>query len=157
MIAVQGSDFGELVKICEERLKHDDSSRNRVIYAKALDSANLVTEAIEQARKAVAVDPNDLMARLCAGALLLKHPDTTRSDSEMRQHFSKALELIDAMAQAGKKDELAAAYFLNTAIVLALDGREDESRELLQKLKRRDIDNEKYRARIREIEMVIGK
>jgi hypothetical protein len=47
-------------------------------------------------------------------------------------------------------------YFLNTAIVLALDGRADEARETLEKLGKKEIEEEKYKDRLREINMAIG-
>lgn len=155
-VAVQDGNFEELGRICEERLKCEDSPRNRVIYAKTLDHGELAQKAQEQARKAVALAPNDLLARICAGALLLKHSATSDDDKEMRGHFAKAWELLEPIVQAGNDEPLAVPYFLNTAIVLALDGRTDEAREVLQKLGKKEIEDEKYKERLREIEMAIG-
>jgi tetratricopeptide (TPR) repeat protein len=154
--AVNAGDFQELRRICEERLKYNDTVQNRVIFAKTLDRIDLPTKAIEQANKAVALEPNNLQARIYAGALLLKHPESPDADSDMRTHFSKALESLDAIAETGKWEQLAVPYFLNTAIVLALDGRADEARETLEKLGKKEIEEEKYKDRLREINMAIG-
>jgi tetratricopeptide (TPR) repeat protein len=154
--AANTEDFQELRRICEERLKYDDSPLNRVLFAKTLDRIDLPTKAIEQANKAVALEPNNLLARLYAGALLLKHPDSADADSDMQKHFSKAAELLNAFLQTGKDDPLLIPYFLNRAIVLALDGRTDKAREILQKLGKKDIEEEKYKDSLRAIEMAIG-
>jgi len=153
--AVNAEDFQELSRICEERLRYDDTVQNRLLFAKTLDRIDLPTKAIEQANKAVALEPNSLLARLYAGALLLKHPESPDAESEMRKHFSKALELLDPLIKRGGDDQLAVPYFLNTAIVLALDGRTDEAREILQKLGKGNIEEEKYKERLREIDMAI--
>lgn len=152
-----GADFHELAAVCEERLKYDDSGRNRAIYAAILDHLDVPVKAVEQARKAVTVDPNDLMAQICAGALLLKYPNSPNANSEMMEHFAKAMELIDAMTKAGIHDrQLLAPYFLNIAIIQALEGWPDKARETLQTLAKKDIKEEAYRTRLSEIQIAIG-
>jgi tetratricopeptide (TPR) repeat protein len=155
MVANAG-DFEELARICEKRLNYDDSPRNRLIYARALDLANLPTKAIEQAQKAVTLEPSSLFAQLYAGALLLKHPESSDADSEMRQHFAKALELIEAKVDAGKTVQLVVPYLLNSAIILALEGRSEEARETLRMVVRNNIEEQEYKDRLREIEKAIG-
>ena len=145
----------EMAAVCQERLKHDDNSRNRVVLAKACFKANRLAEALKQAQTAVNLDDNNPYAHLCAGALLLRESRDIKGEAEMKQHFSKAQELINATADAGERTRLDITLGVNFAIMMALEGQFEAARLTLGGFARLAAGDQETIEHIRAIEALV--
>ncbi len=145
-----------LVSVCEQRVKFSDTVRNRVALAKACDNANLPEAALEHARAAVKLGPNNPNALVCLGALLLRRPEAPNAEAEIKQTFDAAIEGLKLMPASDETAQLAVTSGIDLAIMLALDGRLDSAREMLRNVASLPGADEKNKGRIKEIETVIG-
>ena len=57
--------FNELLAVCEDQVKHDDSTRAHLLLAKAHEKLQQWDACEDEARVAVGNDPNDVLADLC--------------------------------------------------------------------------------------------
>ena len=153
--ALMDKDFQTLVSLCEERLKHDDTVRNRVIAATACVYADLPEKAIAHARAAVALDATEPLGHACLGALLLGESRDAKSLTEANQQFAKATELLKTMKDEDARDRLAVTCGIDTTILMALDGRLEPARQELHRVAALKAADDSDQERIRNIEWVL--
>ncbi len=143
----------DLVALCEERIQHADTAANRLALAKACYLADLDDKALANARQAVRLEPENPVAQLCAGALLLRRPSADKP--ELEKFFLTARKLIDATEDQDKRQGLAVTYYLNVAIILGLQNEPDKARECLRQIAGSKGASEKAKQRAKEIEMAL--
>lgn len=117
--------YGDLKQASLESLKIKDSAYGRMVLAQASMRLGEFKEAAAQARKAVALAPNDPKTHWLLGEVILKGGDD--SSAEARTAFDRAAELSGALADEDDKAGLAVAR----AIQAGLSGDAARARGIL--------------------------
>lgn len=119
--------YPDLATLCEERLRHKDSARGRILLAKAYEKLDDWDRVEEQVRASLKLEPEDFRANLALVVVLLKRGDDA---SLRRQAELRLLKARDSLPQAPTRGQVS-DYTLTLGIYLALDGdREGTLREL---------------------------
>jgi tetratricopeptide (TPR) repeat protein len=112
--------FPPMIEVCQSRLKHSDTVRNRVLLAKAFERNNQPGAMLETALEAHAENRDHLLANLAAAAALLK----ARGDDDVSR--SRALQcLIRATQFAGENPppEVTTELLFQRSLYFALSGQ----------------------------------
>jgi tetratricopeptide (TPR) repeat protein len=155
-LAIVDDNPDELVAVCEERLKHMDTVRNKIAAAKARIHAKQEDKALSHARAAVKQEPASALARVCLGALLLRQPLDEKTEPEVVEQFNQTLEALKAMDDDEEQQVLGIVGGVNMAIYCALNGDVERARNLLASLARKKATTDDIKKRIKEIQTVLG-
>jgi tetratricopeptide (TPR) repeat protein len=135
-------DYGALLEACEGRVKKKDTTRNRVLFAKALFLNKQFAKAEQQANAALKIDPSDFYANLCMAALILKRAKDSSTVYEAEQYFGRAerqmAKLLDDRSSAR---QVLVDFYLGRAIYLGLIDRVDDARKMARQVLEWDKNN----------------
>ena len=150
-VLAQPESFEELKIVCEERIKMNDSARNRVILAKAYEKLNQFDKAEQQVRVALALEPGNALAHLSQAALVLRRggPGTL---SQARNHLDKAQAILTKAGHKKDSAQQAISFLLTSSLYSALRDDLAEARQLAKQVLEREKDNPVAR----EILAVVG-
>jgi tetratricopeptide (TPR) repeat protein len=116
---------GELVAICESRLKYKDSARNHLLLAKAFQRQKTWDKAIEQAEIAGKLETNNIVSPLMLAAIALKQSADTNQLSMALKYLYRAKGLLDTMPVNDESRTRWHEFMLNVAIACGLEGTQD--------------------------------
>lgn len=85
--------FAPMLEACQERLKQNDTVRNRVLLAKAYEKNDQPDAMLHEAELAQRRYPENLLANLTLGAALLKAKDDELARARALQFLAKATQL----------------------------------------------------------------
>jgi tetratricopeptide (TPR) repeat protein len=136
----------ELVRLCEERLKLRDTSRNRLLLAKAYVKQDRLEEAAKQARAMVRLAPSAFTANLTMAAILMKGPLNAATLTEAGQFLQRARKA------PGQTPDQQLDLRLDEAIHTALSGDRVEAHRLLGELVRQQPEYSKAREALTALE-----
>jgi uncharacterized protein YicC (UPF0701 family) len=103
----------DVLAVCQARLKHSDTWRNRLLCAKALERLERFVEMNDQIHKSLQLAPLEIMPNLFKCAALLRTADDPQTLEEAHQYLKRA---DDALMKSfnieyGKELALVAAIF----------------------------------------------
>jgi tetratricopeptide (TPR) repeat protein len=137
----------ELLSLCETRLKHQDTARNRLLLAKALERLKQPERLLAQTQAALDRYPEDLNLTLARAAALMQ----TGDDDDLPP-ASQLLAKAQRLAQkAPGRDELENLLFLQ-GLLWGMTGRKDEARAVFNKLLELDKDNTEAQEALQALE-----
>ena len=120
----------ELVTVCQSRLNHKSSARNRLLLAKGLVLAGKWNEAAVQAEAAGRLEPDNILSPMLIAAIALKHSDQTNFLSVAAANLARADELLDKISEANEQKQRTCELGLNTIIFCVLNHRPDTARNI---------------------------
>ncbi len=135
LLAGEPGTSGELLSVCEARVKKKDSARNRIMLAKACAESKQLDKAEAQVRAALKQEPRDFTANLALAALLLKQKD----DGALAQ-AARRLDMLDQIQERDGQQTL--DLILTRSIHLALMDDVEAARKVLRQVLATDKDNE---------------
>jgi tetratricopeptide (TPR) repeat protein len=106
----------ELVEICESRLQHLDSTRNRLYLAKAYLRRDKPEKADEQAGAILKVEPNNLAAWLVLAVADLKRSDNPQFLQAAGVALNQAMQISKVTPQSAESSDRHREISLNLAI-----------------------------------------
>lgn len=110
----------EKVEVCELRLKNQDSTRNHLLLARALQYQKKWDKAGEQTQSALKIEPDNFVALLELAALDLKQSADTNFMAKARERFILADEAYDKIPNSTEKQSRWRELTLDLAIMDAL-------------------------------------
>jgi tetratricopeptide (TPR) repeat protein len=119
---------GELVAICESRLKNKNSARNHLLLAKAFQRQKTWDKAIEQAEIAGKLETNNIVPPLMLAAIALKQSADTNQISTALKYLTPAEELLKTMPANDETRTRWHELMLNVAIACGLEGTQDSQK-----------------------------
>jgi len=131
-----------LVAVCAERLKALDNSRNRLLLAKAYDTAGNGAKAKETVESALKATPDDPLLLLASAALQLRTAQTSRESQAAGESLMRVREKIEALPENDRETLVIDAMLLN-AIQLGLDDEPEEARKLVRLVLKKDPEHER--------------
>jgi tetratricopeptide (TPR) repeat protein len=142
MLAQTGR-YDEMLTVCEDQLKHDESPEPHLLLAKAHEKLQQWDDSEEEARLAVSDDPNDPVASLSLGTLLLKRSrNDTDALSEADDWLSRSEDALKQVPPGRRNRQAVIDLTLTRGIYFALSGEIDTGRKWVQTVIDRDKDNE---------------
>ena len=137
----------ELLSLCESRLKHQDTARNRLLLAKALERLKHHDRLLAQTQAALERYPEDLNLMMARAAALMQ----TGNDDDL-QPASRLLAKAQRLAQkAPDREELENLLFLQ-GLLWGMTGRKDDARAVFNKLLELDNDNTEAQEALQALE-----
>lgn len=147
LLEFEAERYQALVALSQERLKHQDSARNRLILARAFKTLNQLDKAEEQIRSALKLAPEDFAANLSLAALLLKRRDDAAVLREVQVHLLKASDALEKNPDPEQQDQ----FLVMAAIHFGLQGDVAGARRLLQSVLASDGSNRSARAALQAL------
>jgi Flp pilus assembly protein TadD len=135
---LEAVDFKGLVTVGQQRVKHCNTARNQFMLAKAYECAKQFDKAEEAVKAALRLDANDFHANLALGALLLRRAKDEKTLAEAGKQIERATGLLGEKSPPNDRLCLSVTY----SIYLALNGKEADARQLLEKVTRERKDHE---------------
>ncbi len=124
--------------VCKERLRLKDSAHNHFMLAKVYERTNQLKEAEDQIRVGLKMEPDDFLANLSLGVLLLKRGDNPEVLAEAGQCLKKANSALSKDSSPEERSD----YSATNALYLALTGNINEAKRNFQQALESDPDNE---------------
>ena len=138
----QAGRFDDLLAVCEDQVKYDDSPRSHLMLAKAHEKLQQWEDCEEEAREAVADDPNDVLADLSLGALLLKRShDNADVLAEANDWLTRAENALKQLPPQQRSRQEVIDLTLTRGIYFALSDDLDTARKWVQTVIDRDKEN----------------
>lgn len=128
----------ELLEVCQERLRQQDTARNRLLVAKSYERLNQLDRVREECEVLQRRYPDDFNANLALAAALLKGPTDDLLIARSVQLLSKAESLA---AKSPSREQVANLLFLR-GLFLGLVDQVEGARANLKKLLEIDSDQE---------------
>jgi tetratricopeptide (TPR) repeat protein len=138
---VKPESYQELRTVCEQRLRHRESSRNRILLAKAYEKLNQLDRAEQHVQAALRLDSDDFTANLSEAVLLMKRP----SDSGLASAYRYLTRSEQLLKKATQLEQRHLQFILTSSIYYALRGETDKARQLLRDVLEADRNNEDAR------------
>jgi tetratricopeptide (TPR) repeat protein len=148
ILTLEARRYQELVALCTERLKHQDSALNHLLLAKAYEMAGQLDEAEEQVEAALKLAPDDFIANFSLAVLLLKRADDAAALREAERRIARA---GTALRKQHNPDQ-DVQFLLVAAIQEALAGDVEGARRLLESVLAYDPSNEDAKAALGALE-----
>jgi tetratricopeptide (TPR) repeat protein len=143
----QKSRRNELIALCAERLKYDDSARNRYFLAEAYARARRTAEARKTLDEALAKEPDNFDCTLGLAAVLMLTGDAADLD-----RAGRLLKLCNLYVRNQPTRDEAINYAVLQGAYYALRDQVDELRELVSSIKEGGVSDE----RLDEFEKIVG-
>jgi tetratricopeptide (TPR) repeat protein len=132
----------ELLSLCEDNLKANDSARGHMLLAKAYERLKRWDDAGEEVAAALNLSPNDLTANLSLAALLLKDGSDPENLDQVNGWLSRCDQLLAAAPPQARNRQFLIDFTLTRSIYLALSGDVDSAREWVQTVINNDPNNQ---------------
>ena len=134
--------FDDLLSVCENQIKYDDSTRSHLMLAKAHEKLQQWDDCEDEAREAVGNDPNDVLADLSFGALLLKRSrDNAAVLAEADDWLTRSENALKQIPPQQRNRQEVIDLTLTRSIYFALTDEMDTARKWVQTVIERDKDN----------------
>jgi tetratricopeptide (TPR) repeat protein len=122
LLATTGTDSQEdAVVVCEARLKQKDSTRNRLLLARALEHQKKWDKTSEQAEAALLMDSNNIVAHLELLALAIKQSTDTNLMAKAYEQFALTEAAYEKLPGNNNKHTSWREFTLNGAILYGLE------------------------------------
>lgn len=132
---VAGGNYENLLRVCEDRLKLKDSTRNRLMVAKSLFYLKREEAAAAKVKAALQLAPDDFIANLAQAALLLRNAKVPDALAQAEQHLARAGKLSDTFVKASRDADQTryslVDFDIETAVLCALRDDTETARRLL--------------------------
>lgn len=134
--------YEELLSLAEDRIQHNDSTRNRIILAKAYEKLKRWDDAEEEVEFALKDSPDDFTLNLALGALLLKRSQEDPSLlSDADGWLAHAQELLKKMPTTDRTHQQIVELTLTRSIYFALTDEVETARLWAKSVLDQDKDN----------------
>jgi tetratricopeptide (TPR) repeat protein len=137
----------ELLGLCETRLKHQDTARNRLLVAKAHERLKQQDRVLAQTQAALDRYPEDLNLTMALGAALMQ----TGNDDDLPRAGQLLVRAQRLAEKAPGRDELENLLFLQ-GLFWGITGRKQEARSVFNKLLELDKDNAEAQEALQALE-----
>ena len=137
-VLVTQEKFTELLPLAEQRLKQEDTARNRVILAKVLEKLDRLDQARPHLETALQQAPKEMLPNLCMAALLLK---VSRDGDDLMPAVTFLAKAGHAMGSSPQRNNLVDLQTLR-ALYYALSGKAAMARQILTRLIELDPGND---------------
>jgi tetratricopeptide (TPR) repeat protein len=136
--------FQEAAPICEDNIAHKDSVLNRVMYAKILFKVNKLTQADEQVRAALKIDPNDFAANVALAAIAVKRGTNLTELIQAEQPLARAEQAVQSKLEIDREAARQAMvdFCLTKAIYCGLTDRTEMARAYAKHVLTLEVDNQ---------------
>ncbi len=121
---------GRLIKVCQDRVRYQDSAYTRYWLARAYADAGQPGKAEEQMRAALKLDPKDVRANRGLAVLLLRRSDDAGALDEAARVLLKVREALGD----NPPREKAAEYNVMGAVYTALRGDAEQAARILRQI-----------------------
>jgi len=139
----QNQRYNELLEVCENQVKHTDSARAHLMLAKAHEKLRQWEECEDEARTSASNDPDNVLADLSLGALLLKRSDADEAVlAEADDWLSRCESVLKRTPPEQRNRQQVIELTLTRGIYFALSGELDTARKWVQTVIDRDKDNQ---------------
>jgi tetratricopeptide (TPR) repeat protein len=128
----------ELLSLCQQRLKHKDTARNRILLAKVYAETDQLDKAEEQVQAALKLEPNDFTANLALAALLIRRSSDASTLLQAGERLAKAGQVLKESPPHKQWIDST----LTRGIYLALNGDVEAAEKQLKQVLEHDEDNE---------------
>ncbi len=138
----------EAARVCQENIAHKDSSLNRILYAKTLFKLNRLTQADEQVRAALRLDPNDFAANVGLAAITVKRGTNLSDLIQAEQPIGRAEIAIQNKLEADREGARQAMidFCLTKAIYCGLTERVETAQEYAKHVLTLEANNQEAKA-----------
>lgn len=120
---------GEMVSVCQSRLKHDNSAQNHLLLAKALVKEEKWDEAAIQAGIADRIETNNIVPPLFIAAIALKDTASTNYLTTAIIYMKRANAVLQTMPASENTRQRWREFSLNAAILSALDSQAEKAKQ----------------------------
>jgi tetratricopeptide (TPR) repeat protein len=135
--------YEELLAVCEDQVKQDDSARAHIMLAKAHERLKHWDDCEDEARLAVSEDPDDVVAGVALGAVLLKRSrDDAALLSEADDSLTRAESALKKTPPSRRNRQVVIDLTLTRGIYFALTGEIETARKWVQTVVDSDKDNQ---------------
>ena len=139
----QAGRYDDLLAVCEDRVKQDDSARAHLLLAKAHEKLRQWDECENEARIAVSEDPENFNAALSIAALLIKRShDNPAVLSEADNWLTRSEGIAGKTARARRNQQQIIDLTLTRGIYFALTDEMDNARTWVKTVIDRDKGNQ---------------
>lgn len=139
----------QLMALCETRLKLHETARNHLLFAKALVNQQRWQKAAEQTQAALKLEPYNVLAHLMATALVIRR---NGEPAVALRHLHSVKDALGAIPDQEEKWDRLREYLLNGAIVSALNDQPKQAKDLVNRVLKRDPDDEEAKEILSAIE-----
>ena len=140
---IKPESYEELRTVCEQRLRHRESTRNRILLAKAYERLNQLDRAEQHVQVALRLDSDDFNANLSEAVLLMKRQPNSGGLAAASRYLTRSEQLLKKQPQ--QLDQRQLQFTLTSSIYYALRGETDKARQLLRDVLEADKNNEDAR------------
>ena len=138
----QSEHYDELLSLAEDRVRDNDTTRNRIILAKAYEKLKRWDDAEEEIQVALKDSPEDFTLNLGYGALLLKRSqDDPSLLSDADGWLAHAQEILKKMPTTDRSRQQIIELTLTRSIYFALADEVDTARVWVKSVLEQDKDN----------------
>lgn len=141
-LAGQGR-LDEAAPVCEQNIAQKDSTLNRILYAKVLFKLNRFSQAEEQLRAALKLDPNDFTANVATAAIAVKRGTSLSELIQAEQPLARAEQVVQGRLDVDRDGARQAMidFCLTKAIYCGLTDRTDMARAYAKHVLTLDSEN----------------
>jgi tetratricopeptide (TPR) repeat protein len=142
-LAGQGK-FAEAAPICEQNIAQKDTPLNRVMYAKILFKLHRLSQADEQLRAALRLDPTDFTANVATVAVVVKRWTNLTELIQAEQPLGRAEQAVQNKLDVDREGARQAMidFCLTKAIYCGLTERTEMAREYAKHVFTLDSENQ---------------
>lgn len=142
--------FAPMLEACQERLKQNDTVRNRVLLAKAYEKNDQPDAMLHEAELAQRRYPENLLANLTLGAALLKNGDDELARARALQFIAKATQLAGDHAPP----DIVLEVLYQRGLYFALSGQSAVARTHFRAALQLDPDNTESTEALQALEQI---
>lgn len=122
----------EIVAVCEARLKHHDTWRNRLLYAKALERSERFEEMNEQIDRALKLAPDEAMPNLFKAAALLRNARDVKMMEEVHRFLSRTDDAVVKSPNTDHAKEMTFVIAIFNGLLGHVDAAVQSLRDILE-------------------------
>ena len=144
--------YEELLNLCEDRLRREDTVRSHMLLAKAYEKLKRWEEAEAEILAVLRKSPEDFTGTLSLAALLLRRSDNPETLAEAGGWLQRCDKVYSSLTSAQKNRQQVIDFTLTRAIYLALTDDLDNARQWVNSI----IENDKGNELAREIQSAMA-
>lgn len=153
----RGGQDEEMLQVCEKRVLHQDTARNRLILAKILFRLKREEPAAAQVKLVLQRTPDDFIARLAQAALLLRRPREPAALAEASRLLRQGMAQREALLKLSKDGEQTRKSMIDLTLLSAICAALEDDVTSARKLVKQVLDADPEHEYAKEIQSALGK